>query len=594
MNQKCQTTIFSSEQTLNPIINPSVCQKHQKPLSYYNKYKPENDSICIDCLINEIKEGVNPNLYLPISNLEQEYSSQKNTFSQIIEQANNLKKYESYINNFESSLSNYFSKFIAKFIHQKIYDSIPQKKELYQKCNTFTSKDIKNILYSAEKKKFSIDNKAADVFCQIKNMQAIFIKCHDKLEKSFNDLLNDFFGDSNKKQSNEIYNSNVSVPNNSSIKMRDNYPSTQYETKTSKDDDINKISPIDDLKRNIIGKIQEISNFSLVVQKNMNEEKNEHENEKKINHFPNEINNSILESKKSEFDGSNINNSLQKSTLSKFNYSKKTEYKKNSQIIQKICRKCCSSFETTKNEEFCQKCKYISDDEDDERIYKRRTHYFSHKKVKYGFFPKYFNSRKKTYMQTHVRNKKFFGNKNEDFYHRNFGNKSLISSKSNFLNRYGKRINYPRVCKFNNNGKYQMRINYKEHYDKKTFMEKKYYERRTKDEFEVDLETDKEFNTEDRDNYTDINNKSCFEEKNGFFRDNSLKKNKDNNLNKNKNYREEKANDFRENKNNESLYKSEKSEKFPNLENSKDNKRDEDRFKNDNVDNDDDYFECDF
>ena len=68
MNQKCLTTIFVPVQPLNfNITPPSICQKHQKPLSYYNKYKPDNEPICIDCLISET------NLYLTFSNLEQEY-----------------------------------------------------------------------------------------------------------------------------------------------------------------------------------------------------------------------------------------------------------------------------------------------------------------------------------------------------------------------------------------------------------------------------------------------------------------------------------------------------------------------------------------
>ena len=57
MNQKCLTTIFVPVQPLNfNITPPSICQKHQKPLSYYNKYKPDNEPICIDCLISETKE----------------------------------------------------------------------------------------------------------------------------------------------------------------------------------------------------------------------------------------------------------------------------------------------------------------------------------------------------------------------------------------------------------------------------------------------------------------------------------------------------------------------------------------------------------
>ena len=121
MNQKCLTTIFVPVQPLNFNINPpSFCQEHQKPLSYYNKLKPDNDPICLDCLIKEAKEGKDINLYLPFSNLEQEYYYQKNAFFQIIEQANNMKKYDAHITNFQRLLTNYFGQFIAKFLKEKI------------------------------------------------------------------------------------------------------------------------------------------------------------------------------------------------------------------------------------------------------------------------------------------------------------------------------------------------------------------------------------------------------------------------------------------------------------------------------------------
>ena len=66
MNQKCLTTIFVPVQQMNVNNSPlSVCQEHKKPLSYYNKCKPDNEPICLDCLLQEIKEGKDSNLFLP-------------------------------------------------------------------------------------------------------------------------------------------------------------------------------------------------------------------------------------------------------------------------------------------------------------------------------------------------------------------------------------------------------------------------------------------------------------------------------------------------------------------------------------------------
>ena len=132
MNQKCLNTIFVPVHPLNYNSNPpSFCQKHQKSLSYYNKYKPDDEPICIDCLLDETKTGTESNLYIPFSNLEQEYHYQKNAFFQIIEQANNMKKYDSHITNFQNLLTNFFSQFISKFLRDAILsnsDNSPQKK----------------------------------------------------------------------------------------------------------------------------------------------------------------------------------------------------------------------------------------------------------------------------------------------------------------------------------------------------------------------------------------------------------------------------------------------------------------------------------
>ena len=204
MNQKCLPTIFVPVQPLNFNINPpSFCQKHQKPLAYYNKLKPNNDPICLDCLMNEVKEGKDSNLYLPMCNLEQEYYHQKNAFFQIIEQANNMKRYDSHITNFQRLLTTYFSQFIGKFINERIFKNLPKKKvELNEKNSSCSNyKDMMNILYKVEKEKFILENKSADVFCQLNTMQKILLKSHEKLAKGFNDLLQSFFAESKNENS---------------------------------------------------------------------------------------------------------------------------------------------------------------------------------------------------------------------------------------------------------------------------------------------------------------------------------------------------------------------------------------------------------
>lgn len=329
MNPKCLTTIFVPMQSLNfNLVPPTICPEHQKPLSYYNKYKPENDPICIDCLINETKEAKDSNLYVPFSNLEQEYYHQKNTFFQIIEKANNIKKYETHITNFQNLLSNYFAKFISKFLKEKIsVDNSFQKKVDFceKKKGPMNSKDIMNILNKVENEKFILDNKCADVFCQINKLQKMLLNNNEKLAESFKNLLENFFEEpnaklskekeyilsktqSNKKKSSERdvelqCRTNSSVPSNSSKKNQDFLSSTNINTNTPKNDDISQFSINDDL--NINDRIKQISNFGTIninMQKErIFEENSEVEDEKKNLSENNEIiNNSFSDNKITE------------------------------------------------------------------------------------------------------------------------------------------------------------------------------------------------------------------------------------------------------------------------------------------------------
>jgi hypothetical protein len=335
MNQKCLTTIFVPVQPLNFNVNPpSICQKHQKPLSYYNKCKPDNDPICIDCLTDETKTGADSNLYIPFSNLEQEYYYQKNAFFQIIEQANNMKKYDSHITNFQQLLTNFFSQFIAKFLKETILANLassPQKKvDFHEKNNNnLNSKEIMNILNKVENEKYILENKCADVFCQINKLQTILLKDHEKLAKSFKNLLNQFFQDqiqylSDKKESkdrnsiNEQSNKDSSSnPINSPKNTPDNLVKTQFETKARSDDNISQFSPGDDLLINFDDKIKEMSNFASNINLNIEKEKIFEENvefdiedDKKINNS-HDLNNSFneinIDKKDNEKDSEKIN-----------------------------------------------------------------------------------------------------------------------------------------------------------------------------------------------------------------------------------------------------------------------------------------------
>ena len=212
-NQKYPASMFIPMKPLNINIGTlKQCEKHKKPLSFYNKYKPEKEPVCIDCLTEEAKELNPPNLFLPYSNLEQDYYYQKKSLLEIIDQANNIKKYEKHIINFQQLLIRYFSQFIDKFIKEKILFAVGKSQkgiELFDKSNILSansSQEIMNALNKFENEKFILENKCADVFCQINKLQKLFLKNHTKIESNFKDMLYECFEekdeinlDSNKK-----------------------------------------------------------------------------------------------------------------------------------------------------------------------------------------------------------------------------------------------------------------------------------------------------------------------------------------------------------------------------------------------------------
>lgn len=228
-NQNYLSPMFVPMKPLNLNLGtPKLCEKHKKPLSFYNKYKPEKEPVCIDCLTDDVKELNTPNLYLPYSNLEQDYYFQKKSLIQIIEQANNIKKYEKHIINFQQLLIRYFSQFITKFIKEKIFHTMNGNKkenDVLEKVNnspTNSSQDIMNALNKFESEKFILENKCADVFCQINKLQTIFLKNHAKIETYFKDLLSECFEENDECNLNSNEKSHLSQNNFTHCKTQSN------------------------------------------------------------------------------------------------------------------------------------------------------------------------------------------------------------------------------------------------------------------------------------------------------------------------------------------------------------------------------------
>ena len=198
---------------------PKNCEKHQKPLLYYNKSKPENVPICLDCLTEEAKEINPPNLYVPYQNIEQDYYFQKKSLNQIKDQVNNEKKYGKHIYNFQQLLTRYFSQFINKFIKEKVLYALNknhQENDAFEKINIRplnSSQEIMKVLNQFEKEKFIIENKCADVFCQINKMQQLFLKNHEKIESSFKELLYDCFDEKHENSLDSNLKINVNLNN---------------------------------------------------------------------------------------------------------------------------------------------------------------------------------------------------------------------------------------------------------------------------------------------------------------------------------------------------------------------------------------------
>ena len=72
-----------------------------------------------------------------------------------------------------------------------------------KKKGPMSSKDIMNILNKVENEKFILDNKCADVFCQINKLQKMLLNNNEKLAEAFKNLLENFFEEPNDKLSKE-------------------------------------------------------------------------------------------------------------------------------------------------------------------------------------------------------------------------------------------------------------------------------------------------------------------------------------------------------------------------------------------------------
>ena len=121
----------------------------KKFYSFYNKYKPEKEPVCIDCLTEEAKELNPPNLFLPYSNLEQDYYFQKKSLLQIIDQANNIKKYEKHIINFQQLMIRYFS---SPWFIRDLLQCFDSDKIKYKKSRNIRKKIEKQFIHMMELK----------------------------------------------------------------------------------------------------------------------------------------------------------------------------------------------------------------------------------------------------------------------------------------------------------------------------------------------------------------------------------------------------------------------------------------------------------
>ena len=311
-NQNYPASAFIPMKPLNMNIGTlKQCEKHKKPLSFYNKYKPEKEPVCIDCLTEEAKELNPPNLFLPFSNLEQDYYFQKKSLNQIKDQVNNEKKYGKHIYNFQQLLTRYFSQFINKFIKEKVLYALNknhQENDAFEKTNIRplnSSQEIMKVLNQFEKEKFIIENKCADVFCQINKLQQLFLKNHQKLENNFKELLFDCFEEklecnfdsnekSNAKQNSFYYcktqsnkknpnlmncvniqngnfpNSNTSAPSNFTKANKESMPNSTSGVKSLNSNNLNQFSPKEKIEQNIINEAQ---TFSPKININMEKER---------------------------------------------------------------------------------------------------------------------------------------------------------------------------------------------------------------------------------------------------------------------------------------------------------------------------------
>lgn len=206
-----QTLPPKNEQSINSTIifnvnikEPYVCEKHCKPLTFYNVTYPWKKPLCIDCLGEEtkkeeellLKNSVIPviNRYIPSSQLIDQFFLTIKSMEEIQPKLiDSNSSYEKYLFQLEETLMKFMNKVVKNYFSKVLKKLRIMENKIIKPYPALTPLDILNFINTQEKYIEELKNKKTQNYSIINKMQTKLIEYHSFLEEQLQSLFNSFF-----------------------------------------------------------------------------------------------------------------------------------------------------------------------------------------------------------------------------------------------------------------------------------------------------------------------------------------------------------------------------------------------------------------
>lgn len=410
---------FLSKEISNPenlstsIKKISICDKHNKPLTFYNISNPWKIPLCIDCLLDKTKREEESskgrstpslmNHYIPCENLKNEFNSAITTFQTTQSKVkSNMIKYENYFKLLQETFMKFMNKKINEYF-QKIFTKMKemQKSSPLNLYSVMSPQAMLSFITSNEVSLKELQEKKIKIFDTICQLQNKLLSSNCKLTESINILLDKFFFNISPKKKFEDLQKDIQnikiifipqkIENAKGLGKISNKidSSSNFELTNAlylKNNLPEKIGCEKIKDRYVEGKKEEEkksksnSNSSVSIDKSFNSESNEGKkeegNKKNLENFSSKCLKTRKHEKRQPYKDSLNGIRFYHDPSQHFNRRKKSEYREYNDFIFGKCNKCGKECQTVANCErenvFCKECN-ISYIEEKENLFKQNS-----------------------------------------------------------------------------------------------------------------------------------------------------------------------------------------------------------------------------